>query len=428
MPKVSVIMPSLNVVDYIDKSITSVRNQILKDIEIICIDAGSTDGTRDIIEKHSQIDSRIIVIDSDVKSYGYQVNKAIRASSGEYICILETDDFVDQNMYDLLYNIAHGLDLDYVKCDYSTYYYDSNGEMVFSYRKVSSDNNLYNTIFSPSDYPSTACEDWYLWNGIYKADFISKNGIMFSETPGAAFQDIGFLHKTASFAERVKYVDCSLYRYCIGRNEASSKSNNTIKYIRQEYGFLMNGIKPETGKKELALLYRRLAKSFTRACIDSDDKTLNNKDIISICEWFLIIMNDAKEKGYLSSEMLPSGLRESFIVLIDSSQDYVKYRKARKQRIEKFVRISNPLIIFGCGVRGRETLDELISLGYTPNYFMDNSKDLWGRKICGVDVISSKEILRLPDSTGYIIANENYADEIFEQLISKVEKEQIFII
>ena len=70
-PKVSIIMPSLNVVDYIQECMESVVNQTLKDIEIICVDAGSTDGTLEILREYEEKDSRVKIILSDRKSYGY---------------------------------------------------------------------------------------------------------------------------------------------------------------------------------------------------------------------------------------------------------------------------------------------------------------------------------------------------------------------
>ena len=79
-PLVSVIMPSLNVVKYIDECIQSVLNQSLKEIEIICVDAGSTDGTYERLKEYETNDSRVRVILSDKRSYGYQVNLGIKES------------------------------------------------------------------------------------------------------------------------------------------------------------------------------------------------------------------------------------------------------------------------------------------------------------------------------------------------------------
>ena len=118
MPLVSIIMPSLNVAKYIDECLQSAIKQTLKDIEIICIDAGSTDGTREIINKYILTDKRLRVIDSDVKSYGYQVNLGIHEAKGEYIGILETDDYVDSEMYERLYDAAKKSNADYVRADY----------------------------------------------------------------------------------------------------------------------------------------------------------------------------------------------------------------------------------------------------------------------------------------------------------------------
>ena len=96
MSEISVIMPSLNVRPYIEKCLGSVVSQSFKDLEIICVDAGSTDGTLEIINEFARKDSRIKVINSDIKSYGYQMNLGIRYAKGEYIGIVETDDFIDR--------------------------------------------------------------------------------------------------------------------------------------------------------------------------------------------------------------------------------------------------------------------------------------------------------------------------------------------
>ena len=121
MIKVSVIMPSLNVAPYIRECLESVVNQSLNDIEIICVDAGSTDGTREIIAEYAKNDQRIRCIDSDMKSYGHQVNLGIEAAIGDYIAVLETDDYIDTCMYEKLYDTASVYDLDYIKSDFDAF-------------------------------------------------------------------------------------------------------------------------------------------------------------------------------------------------------------------------------------------------------------------------------------------------------------------
>ena len=100
--KVSVILPSLNAADSIEKCLQSILNQTLKEIEILCVDAGSTDGTCELLEKYAEADPRIRIVHSEQKSYGYQVNLGIELSQGKYIGIVESDDYIEKDMYEIL--------------------------------------------------------------------------------------------------------------------------------------------------------------------------------------------------------------------------------------------------------------------------------------------------------------------------------------
>ena len=120
MTKLSILLPSLNVAAYIRECIESVLKQTLTDIEILCIDAGSTDGTCEIIQEYAAKDNRIRVIPSDKKSYGYQINLGINMARGEYLGIVETDDSIEPDMYEVLYKAAVENDLDYAKAGFYT--------------------------------------------------------------------------------------------------------------------------------------------------------------------------------------------------------------------------------------------------------------------------------------------------------------------
>ena len=120
--KVSVILPSLNVSPYIEECLQSVRRQTLREIEILCIDAGSTDGTREIIAAHAAEDSRIRLLGSKIRSVGYQVNLGLTAARGEYIGIVETDDYIAPGMYELLYAAAQAHRAEIVLNDYQAFW------------------------------------------------------------------------------------------------------------------------------------------------------------------------------------------------------------------------------------------------------------------------------------------------------------------
>ena len=416
MKKLSVIMPSLNVADYIREAVESVIRQTLSDIEIICVDAGSTDGTREIIEELAGKDQRIMVVISPVRSYGFQVNMGLDRASGEYIAILETDDHVDKDMYRELCELADRAEADYVKCDYCTYYTGENGERVYTKRKISGNKSLYEESFVPGDHAETATEDWYLWNGVYRTEFLKRNGISFSETKGAAFQDIGFLHKTTAAAGNARYLDRPLYMYCVGRGEASSKSDKTLEFVRNEYGMLINGMEDSASQNELRLLYRRMAKSFVRACQDSSDEALseesNKQRCVDLWKW----LKDAEEDGYVSADALPDGMRKDYIRLMDDPGAFSEYRKEKRRELSDFLAEGKDIVIFGCGDIGRNAYFYLTREGYKISGFMDNNPSLWGKDTMGVTVYAPAEVKTFSPDTSYVIANEKYAEDIRKQL------------
>ena len=133
--KVSIIMPSLNVVNYIDECMKSALDQTLFEKEIICIDAGSTDGTWEKLLFYANSLKRkvnILLFQCKIKSYGYQVNLGIQAASGKYIAILETDDYADPDMYNHLYNVAVTNNADFAKADYDTFVTYSGNKRFFN--------------------------------------------------------------------------------------------------------------------------------------------------------------------------------------------------------------------------------------------------------------------------------------------------------
>ena len=253
MPRVSVIMPSLNVAKYIGDCLDSVIHQTLYDIEIICVDAGSMDGTRQILEEYKQKDSRITIIDATIRSYGYQVNIGITAATGEYIAIVETDDTIDRNMYKELFEIAQKDNLDLIKGDYWILT-GNKGDHICEKKN----------ILPPEKrdlYGKTLIHDWennfsgriYTWAGIYKREFLIKNGIRHNETPGAAYQDNGFYFQTMIYASRTKYINKAYYYLRRDNDDSSYFATDIIDALRNEFDYINDRIDESVldNKKEL---------------------------------------------------------------------------------------------------------------------------------------------------------------------------------
>ena len=118
MKALSFIIPSFNSVKYYEKCIESILELDMSNVEIIPVDAESTDGTKEIIQKYSAIDKRIKPVFVSEKSYGYQCNQGINIATGEFVAIVESDDYIDSQMYKKMYLKAKECGADWIKSDF----------------------------------------------------------------------------------------------------------------------------------------------------------------------------------------------------------------------------------------------------------------------------------------------------------------------
>lgn len=186
--RMSIILPSLNSGKYIEECLSSVIQQTLTEIEIICVDAGSIDGTLDTIREYEKNDPRVHLIISKEKSYGYQMNLGINNAKGKYIGIVETDDFVPDCMFENLYNIAERECVDIVKADF--YRFITKGNiMECTYTALDPSRVYYNRVIDPKSEPEVFRFVMNTWSGIYNRSFLLKSNIKHNEAPGASYQD-----------------------------------------------------------------------------------------------------------------------------------------------------------------------------------------------------------------------------------------------
>lgn len=228
MAKVSIILPIYNVEMYLDECLESVQRQTLKDIEIICVNDGSKDHSLEIIKKYAANDPRFVIVDKENGGYGKAMNVGLDKATGEYIGIVEPDDFVPLGMYEDLYNIAKENDLDMVKADFYRFTRNSeNGDMNLVYNHLDRTGEWYGKVFDPSHEPKTLNFIMNTWSGIYRRDFIEEHHIRHNETPGASFQDNGFYFQTFVYAKRAMIVDKPYYMN--RRDNPNSSVNNREK-------------------------------------------------------------------------------------------------------------------------------------------------------------------------------------------------------
>ena len=198
MQKVSVIISVYNVEKYLARCLDSVINQTLKDIEIICVNDGSTDNSAQILEEYAQKDERIKVITQVNSGLSEARNTGMSASTGEFIAFLDSDDFVDLDFYEALYNSA-------VKNNCEIACGNIIRENDKKKRKPFVDYDKEHVVSSVKDkYEVTKVPDHcYVWNKIYKRESLINSGVTFIR--GITYEDMPF---TADVLEKLGNLVC----------------------------------------------------------------------------------------------------------------------------------------------------------------------------------------------------------------------------
>lgn len=256
MKKVSVIVPVYNVEAYLERCLNSLVNQTLQDIEIIVVDDGSTDGSSDIIQTFVNKYGNIRSFQkkngglSDARNYG------VRQATGEYIGFVDSDDYVEENMYEILYYKAKSEQSQIVECNLRHTY--DNFEDIEIGKKITDKKEM--LMFGRS----------VVWNKIYRRSWLLETNVIFSK--GLIYEDVEYFLKLIPYITSYSYVDPALVHYV----QRSSSINNmscskTLDIIRiltnistfyKEHGFY------EEYESSIEFFYIRilLCSSFTRMC------------------------------------------------------------------------------------------------------------------------------------------------------------------
>ena len=220
-PKVSVIVPVYNTEKYLEKCLDSLVNQTLTDIEIICVNDGSTDGSLAILNKFAADDFRIKVINQNNKGQSAARNAGLSAAKGEYIGFLDSDDFADNSMFEKLYYSAKKNDSDLIMCAVNLYNDKtsqvSSDDPYFGLKIFEQQTN--SDMFFDNVFSYEQCKDFLFricvvpWNKLIKANFLKENNIKFVE--GLSFEDNIFCLELLLKAKRISLFKDALPFYRI---------------------------------------------------------------------------------------------------------------------------------------------------------------------------------------------------------------------
>ena len=344
MAKVSIIIPTYNVEDYLRECMESVTRQTLQDIEIICINDGSTDRSLDILNEYADKDSRIVLVDKKNEGYGVGMNIGLDKATGEYIGIVEPDDFVPLNMYEDLYNIAKENDLDFVKADFYRFTRNSkNGNMELIYNHLDSTGENYNQVINPFEKPYITQFIMNTWSGIYRREYIEKYHIRHNTTPGASFQDNGFFWQTFIYARRCMFIDKPYYMNRRDNPNSSVNNKQKVYCMNVEYDFIRD-IFMQKGNEELWDRFKyyynykryfsyvftigRISDEFKREYVERISKEMKRAVELEEIDMSIFTPRTQERFGLLVKD--PEGYYQKY-ALFEGNSEAAKVRKLEKE-------------------------------------------------------------------------------------------------
>ncbi len=228
-PKVSIVVPVYNTSQYLRECLNSLLAQKLREIEVVCVDDGSTDSSPAILEEYAARDGRIRVISKPNGGYGHTMNRGFEAARGEYVGIVESDDFADPRMFRDLYRFAKRHDCDLVKANY--YEHSESGDV----KQEPFARYRYKRVFDPRIEQDVITQLPIIWSALYRRDLIRANGIRFNETPGASYQDTSFVQQVWMAARRVALLPKGYLHYRVDNSSSSVKSSAKVFAVCDEY-------------------------------------------------------------------------------------------------------------------------------------------------------------------------------------------------
>lgn len=235
-PKISILIPVYNSSRYLQQCLDSLQRQTMRELEFVVVNDGSTDNSLEIIKQYKKKDSRFTIIDKTNTGYGSSLNLAMKKACGQYIGIVEPDDFCSLDMYEKLWKEA--LRYNFPNIIRANFY---------SYSNQKGDQPAHGI-------PTTEKENVFLlppaiWSAIYKLDFLTHYGIFFLETPGASYQDLGFFYKTMLTDKQPRFVAQPLYHYRIDNAESSIRSDKKVNSVVIEHASIASFINSRHSSK-----------------------------------------------------------------------------------------------------------------------------------------------------------------------------------
>lgn len=229
--KISVVMPIYNAADYLKPAIDSVLNQTLTEIELICVDDGSTDASLSILKEYQQKDERVRILTENNAGPSIARNKGLARARGKYVIFLDADDFYDYTLLEKLYSLAETDKLDIAICKFDIY---NNRKAKFEDNIKSDHGEIFHEAgrVSKNDYPDVilSCTTGYVWNKLFRREFLNEKELVF-DSELRVFEDTHFVVNALSLADGIGKCHERLIHHRVYTNQPRNKLFK--KYYKQ---------------------------------------------------------------------------------------------------------------------------------------------------------------------------------------------------
>lgn len=206
---ISVILPVYNTSDSLDRCIRSVMGQTMKSIELVVVDDGSTDGSGEIVDAYASQDDRVCVIHQENAGVVVARNKGLAAAKGEYIAFIDSDDYADERLYEILYNAMQESEADVVSCSMHRVWKNKTVLVESEDRIVNMNETPRAPIINKCIFGSYRFR-MSIWGKLYKKSLLDTYGIWYW---GSRMGDSLFNIKVLMVADKIQILSTPLYYY-----------------------------------------------------------------------------------------------------------------------------------------------------------------------------------------------------------------------
>ena len=316
-PKISVIVPIYNVDKYLEKGLDSLIAQTFSDIEIICINEGSTDDSLKIIESYKEKDSRIKVISQENSGVSAARTVGIENALGEYIYMMDPDDWIDNNTLDVMYHKAKKNNAEIVECDiveHRDFKFDKKSVKklkLHKYKFLTQLKILFGFNYSPKDIKNNI---FYIRansiNKLYLTSFIRENNIKYFDV---GTEDFYFCLECFLNAKKLCYIKKNFYHYV---KRVGSYSNPTDKPT--EFNINLNSINANLKLIEDILIKSNKLEEYKKEFESYKIKALSSEYLLIAKSIKRLFRNNLSDSEYTKFEQVVENKKQSFLETIFS--------------------------------------------------------------------------------------------------------------